>query len=141
MTDPQQSDWHEVEVRVRYCETDAMGLLHHSNYINYFEIARTDLLRVAGGSYRHMEEAGYFLVVVKVECDYKRPARYDDLLTVRARLERRTPAKLEHVYEVKNGSELIAEGRTILACVDREGTVRRITDDILFGTAPSPPDA
>lgn len=133
-------DWHDIELRVRYSETDAMGFLHHSNYITYFEIARTELFRSLGGDYRAMEERGYFLVVVKVECRYKRPARYDDLLTVRARVSRSSGAKLEHEYEVRRGSELIAEGASTLACVDRAGNVQRITEDLLYNRSPAAPD-
>ena len=90
MTD---SPSHDVSVRVRYCETDAMGYLHHANHINYFEMGRTELLRAQGGNYREMEEAGYFLVVIKIECDYKTPAKYDDLLTVRTRVAKQSEAR------------------------------------------------
>jgi acyl-CoA thioester hydrolase len=127
------SEWHSAEVRVRYCETDAMGYLHHSNYISYFEIARTELFRAAGGDYRAMESRGFFLVVVKVECQYKRPARYDDVLAIQCRLTRHSGAKLEHEYRVMRGSELIASGQSTLACVDRSGAVQRITDELLYG--------
>jgi acyl-CoA thioester hydrolase len=127
------SDWHDSEVRVRYCETDAMGLLHHANYLNYFEIARTELFRAQGGDYRLMEERGFFLVVVKIECQYKAPAHYDDVLTIRSRISNLSAAKLEHDYEVRRGETLLAKGHTVLACVDREGKVQRITDEILHG--------
>lgn len=123
---------HEIEVRVRYCETDAMGYLHHGNYINFFEMARTELFRVQGGSYRQMEERGYFLVVVKIECHYRVPSRFDDLLTIRAKISRQTPAKLEHEYEVFRDGQLVATGRSLLACVDRQGQVQRITEELLF---------
>jgi len=125
--------WHDSEIRVRYCETDAMGYLHHGNYVNYFEIVRTELFREIGGNYRLMEERGFYFVVVKVEINYKQPARYDDVLTVRCRVDRQTAAKLEHDYEVRRGEDLLTTGHTILACVDREGTVQRISDDIMFG--------
>lgn len=127
------SDWHAVPVRVRYCETDAMGYLHHANYISYFEIARTELFRAVGGDYRAMEARGYFLVVVKVSCQYKRPARYDDVLTIRSRVVRNSGAKLEHEYEVLREAELIATGQSTLACVDRQGNVQRITPELLYG--------
>ena len=73
---------HEIQIRVRYSETDAMGLLHHSNYLSYFEVGRTELYRQQGGCYRTMEENGLFLVVAKAEIKYLRPARFDDLLTL-----------------------------------------------------------
>jgi len=127
-----ESEWHDTQVRVRYSETDAMGLLHHANYITFFEIARTELFRAGGGDYRALEERGYFLVVAKVECNYKRPARYDDRLTLRARLQKWTPAKLQHEYEVRRGDELIATGSSVLACVDKNGEVQRITPELLY---------
>lgn len=126
-------EWHETEVRVRYCETDAMGYLHHSHYISYFEIARTELFRSLGGDYRAMEERGYFLVVVKVECQYKRPARYDDVLQLRCRVTKMSGAKLDHEYQVVRGGELLATGQSTLACVDRSGTVQRMSEDLLYG--------
>ena len=128
-------DSHEIHVRVRYCETDAMGYLHHGNYINFFELARTELFRAQGGSYRGMEERGYFFVVVHVECDYKVPSRFDDELSIRVRISRLTPAKLEHEYEVFRDGIFVAKGRSVLACVDREGKVQRITDEILYPTS------
>jgi len=132
MSESQNAGWHEVPIRVRYSETDAMGLLHHANYITYFEIARTELFRAGGGNYRVMEERGYFLVVVSVECRYKRPARYDDQLTLRVRLDQWTGAKLVHDYQIVRDKELIATGKTVLACVDRNGEVQRITEELLY---------
>lgn len=132
MTDSEESAWYEVPIRVRYSETDAMGLLHHANYITYFEIARTELFRAHGGDYRNMEERGFFLVVVNVECRYKKPARYDDSLTLRVRLKQWTGAKLVHEYEVTRQQEQIATGQTVLACVDRQGEVQRITEELLY---------
>ncbi|MCA9043617.1 MAG: acyl-CoA thioesterase [Planctomycetaceae bacterium] len=126
-------DWFEVPIRVRYCETDAMGLLHHANYLNYFEQARTELFRAEGGSYRCMEERGFYFVIVKVEVDYKRPGRFDDDLRVLIRVAKRTAAKIEHEYEVYSGQQLMNKARTIVACVDRQGQVQRITDDIMYG--------
>lgn len=126
---------HEIQVRVRYCETDAMGYLHHANYFNFFEMGRTELFRAQGGNYRMMEDRGFFLVVVKIDCHYKIPSRFDDELMIRTRISRLTPAKLEHEYLVfRNGIE-VARGHSVLACVDREGTVQRITDEILYGSA------
>jgi len=136
MSEPASTDFHDTAVRVRYCETDAMGVLHHASYINFFEIARTELFRAQGGDYRAMEERGYFLVVVHVECDYKQPARFDDVLTIRARIARLTPAKLEHEYTVLRDGQLIAKGRSVLACVDRSGRVQRITREVLHGDRP-----
>ncbi|MCZ2342564.1 MAG: acyl-CoA thioesterase [Bacteroidales bacterium] len=115
----------ETQIRVRYAETDRMGLLHHANYLVYFEQARTDLLRSLGATYREMEDQGFFLVITKVEVKYKAPAHYDDLLTIRTTVVRTTPVRLEHKYEVfLPDGKVCAEGSTTLACVDREGKLQ-----------------
>ncbi len=111
----------ETTIRVRYAETDRMGLLHHANYLVYFEQARTDLLRSCGKSYRDLEDTGFLLVLTKVEVRYRRPARYDDLLTIRTTVARTTMVRIDHTYEVLREGELLAEGSSTLACVDREG--------------------
>jgi len=119
---------HDIAVRVRYAETDRMGLLHHANYLVYFEMARTELLRQRGISYREVEDAGHYLVIVDVGCKFKRPAYYDDLLTVRTVVERVTHVKITHRYEVWRDGVLLAEGHTTLACVDREGKPQPLPD-------------
>ena len=119
---------HEIEIRVRYSETDAMGVLHHSNYLSYFEMGRTELLRASGGSYREMEERGRFLVVTKVAVQYRSPARYDDLLVLATRLARISFAKLEHAYELRRNGQLLTTAETTLACVDRDGKVQRMSE-------------
>lgn len=118
----------EITIRVRYAETDRMGLLHHANYLVYFEQARTELLRQIGYTYRDMEDAGFLLVLTKVEVKYRQPARYDELLTIRTSVVRTTPIRIEHKYEVIRDSQLIAEGATTLACVDREGKIQQLPD-------------
>ncbi len=125
---PQMLTEHEIEIRVRYQETDAMGVLHHANYLTYFEQGRIELLRACGVSYREMEATGLLMVVVKVECRYHRPARYDDLLKLRTKVSRVTAAKVEHTYELLRDQELLAQGASVLACVDRQGVVQRIPD-------------
>jgi acyl-CoA thioester hydrolase len=119
---------HEIELRVRYKETDAMGLLHHSNYFVYFEIGRTELLRASGGNYRKMEEDGLFVVVVKAECRYHRPAHYDDVLRLRTTITRITQAKIEHLYELFHDDELLAVGHITLAVVDRNGRLQPVPE-------------
>lgn len=119
---------HEIQIRVRYQETDAMGVLHHANYFTYFEMGRTELLRANGHDYRRVEESGIFMVIVDVGCRYRRPARYDDVLLLKTRLRRVTAAKIEHEYELYRDDELLAEGRSVLACVDREGRLQRVPD-------------
>ena len=112
---------HEISFRVRYAETDRMGLLHHANYLVYFEMGRTELLRQRGISYRDIEDSGHLLVVIEVGCKFKRPAYYDDLLTLRTTVERVTHVKIVHRYEVFRDGLLLAEGHSTLACVDRDG--------------------
>ena len=123
---------HEIEVRVRYQETDPMGLLYHANYFTYFEIGRTELLRAGGGNYRKMEEEGLFVVVVRADCRFHRPARYDDLLKIRTTVSRVTPAKIQHEYQVLRDGETLAVGHTTLAIVDRDGRVRRVPEWMQF---------
>ena len=111
----------EITIRVRYAETDRMGLLHHANYIVYFEQGRTEMLRKRGLTYRDMEDAGHLLVIIDLDCKFKRPAYYDDLLTLRTTVERVTHVKIVHKHEVFRDGLLLAEGHTTLACIDREG--------------------
>ena len=119
---------HEIEVRVRYVETDAMGLLHHANYFVYFEMGRTELLRAGGGNYSDMEQSGSFIVVVKADCRYLRPAHYDDLLKIHTRVTRASGARIEHEYRVQRGEELLAVGHTVLAVVDRNGKIHPVPE-------------
>ncbi len=119
-----------VPIRVRYSETDAMGFLHHGNYPSYMEEARTELFRVNGGDYRGMEERGLFFVVVDLSLKFRKPARYDDVLDVTVTLEKVTAAKLIHSYRFLRGDTLLTEATTVLAMVDREGQVQRLSDQI-----------
>lgn len=119
---------HEIELRVRYQETDPMGFLHHAFYFTYFEIGRTELLRAAGGNYRQMEADGLLVVVVRAECRFHRPARYDDVLRLRTRIVRVTQAKIEHEYRLFRKDELLAVGNVTLAVIDREGRVQRVPE-------------
>lgn len=114
----------EIQIRVRYAETDRMGLLHHANYLVYFEQARTELLRSQGKNYKDLEDAGFYLVISKLEVKYKLPAHYDDVLTIRTTVTRTSPIRLEHRYEVLRDDTLLAEGSTTLACVDTNGKLQ-----------------
>lgn len=118
----------DIEIRVRYAETDRMGLLHHANYLVYFEQARTELLRQQGLTYKDMEDAGFLLVLTKVDVRYRRPARYDDVLTIRTTVARVTPVRIDHSYHVLRDGELLAEAGTTLACVDREGKIQALPE-------------
>lgn len=122
---------HETQIRVRYAETDAMGYLHHSNYLTYFEIGRTELFRAGGGSYRAVEEGGLFLVVVKIDVRFKRPARYDDLLTLKTEITRITPVRIEHAYELYCDGQLLTTATSTLACVNAEGKASALPDALL----------
>jgi acyl-CoA thioester hydrolase len=114
----------EIQIRVRYAETDRMGLLHHANYLVYFEQGRPELLRAGGLSYRDLEDQGFLLVLTHVDVRYKAPARYDDVLTLRTAIERTTAVRIDHRYELLRDGTLLAEGKTTLACIDRAGRVQ-----------------
>jgi len=119
---------HEVQIRVRYCETDAQGRLHHANFINYFELGRTEQMREMGQSYRDFEQSGLLLVVKNMEVQYLRPVSYDDLLTLRTIVTKARGARLEHRYELFRGDELVATGQSTLACIAPDGSVRRLPE-------------
>src|SRR5438093_1119963 len=118
----------EITIRVRYAETDRMGLLHHANYLIYFEQGRTELLRSQGLAYKDLEDQGYLLVLTRAEIKYRSPARYDELLTLRTTVERTTAVRIDHCYELSRDGVLIAQGGTTLACVDRDGRVQALPD-------------
>ncbi|MEE2938631.1 MAG: thioesterase family protein [Planctomycetota bacterium] len=118
----------ETTVRVRYEDADPMGFLHHAKYFSYFEIGRTELFRQSGGNYRQMEESGLFVVVVKAECRFSKPARYDDVLTIHTKLAKLSMAKIEHEYIASRSDEILAKGNVTLAVVDRDGRVQPIPD-------------
>ncbi|PQO45744.1 thioesterase [Blastopirellula marina] len=117
---------YQMHIRVRYQETDAQARVHHANYITYFEVIRTEMLREAGFSYREMEESGLYLVVAEAECKYMAPAVFDDLLHVSIETVKAKGVRIENRYEVRRDDELIATGRTLLACVDKSGKPRPI---------------
>ena len=119
---------HEMDIRVRYQETDGQRRVHHANYLTYFEIARTEMLRARGMTYREFEEACLFLVVAEASCRYRAPAEYDDLLRLRTWVEKIGGASIEHGYEVVRGDTILATGRTVVVCVDQTGKVRRLPD-------------
>ena len=115
-------------VRVRYAETDRMGVVYYANYFVWFEVARADLLRTLGWTYREMEETGVFLPVIDARCEYRRPARYDDELEVRTTGSLTSPIRMEFSYEVqvKGQPEVAAVGRTVHAALDRDGRPCRL---------------
>src|SRR3954464_13197543 len=117
---------HEIEIRVRYQETDGQGRVHHANYLNWFELGRVELLRSLGHDYRQLETAGVMLVVAEMQVRYHLPAFFDDVLTVRTTTVKAKGARIEHHYEVRRGQELLAEGTSTVACIDRTGRVSRL---------------
>ncbi|MGD0464792.1 MAG: thioesterase family protein [Tepidisphaeraceae bacterium] len=119
---------HTIPIRVRYTEVDAMGYLHHSRHLQYFEMGRIELLRAAGVSYADLEKQGVFFVVVKAAVNYKAPARYDDELMLTTRIVRQTAVRIDHAYELRRGQTLLAEGSTTIACVGRDGQLQAIPE-------------
>ena len=122
---------HEIEVRVRYQETDGQRRVHHANFLTYFEMGRTEMLRAHGHTYKSFEDAGLFMVVSEAKCTYHAPADYDDLLLLRTRVEKVGAAHIKHAYEVIRGTRIIVTGSTTVVCVDREGRVRRLPEWML----------
>ena len=121
---------YEFNVRVRYAETDQMGVVYHGNYAQYFEMGRVEWLRNIGISYKWMEENGIMLPVVSLNINYKKPARYDDLLTVKTIFKSQTTVKIEFDYEIYNEQrELLTIASSILVFVNMK-----------TGRPTSPPD-
>ena len=121
---------HQLEIRVRYNETDPMGFVHHSHYLTYFEMGRTEMLRASGGRYRAMEEAGQFVVVVRADVRYRQPARYDDVITVTTEVTKMTAAKIIHHYTITRDSVVLVEADITLAIIDREGRLQRVPEQL-----------
>jgi acyl-CoA thioester hydrolase len=119
-----------IGIRVRYPEVDAMGYLHHSRYLQYFEMGRVEMLRATGISYADLEKQGVFFVVIKAEIKYKSPARYDEELQLSTRVTKQTFVRYDHAYELKRGDTVLAEGTTSIACVGRDGQVMKIPDQL-----------
>jgi acyl-CoA thioester hydrolase len=117
---------HEIQLRVRYQETDGQGRLHHANYVNFFEVGRVEMLRASGYNYRDVERSGIYLVVIEVACQYFLPAWYDDLLTVTTTVDWAKGTRIRHTYEVRRESDLLASGSTIVASVSPSGKVLRL---------------
>ena len=117
-----------THLRVRYAETDRMGVVYYANYFVWFEVGRTEWLRETGGSYREMEQEGVSLPVIEAHCDYRRAARYDDEIEVRTRATRLTPVRLRFDYEVWRAGEEspAAVGHTVHAALDPTGRPCRL---------------
>ena len=123
--------WHETEVRVRYAETDQMGIVHHANYLIWFEAGRSDLCRARGFSYKEMEEQDDALMVVaETYVRHKSPAYYEDILIIRTKVGEIRSRSLRFFYEVYRASDdvLVAEGETNHVVTDKEKNVKRLPD-------------
>jgi acyl-CoA thioester hydrolase len=121
-------------VRVRYAETDRMGVAYYGNYLTWFEVGRTDLLRQLGESYREMEEKDkVYLPVVEAHCRYHRPARYDDVIEIRTRASRPSRAKIRFDYELARAEDgtLVASGTTLHVATGQEGRPCRLPRRLL----------
>ena len=118
----------QTTLRVRYAETDRMGVVYYANYFVWFEVARTDLLRSLGWSYREMEAGGVQLPVIDARCEYRRPARYDDEIEIRTEGRLASPVRIEFAYEVvvKGQTEPAATGRTEHAAIGLDGRPCRL---------------
>ena len=122
----------ETSLRVRYAETDRMGVVYYANYLVWFEVARADLLRSLGWTYREMEESGISLPVIEAHCEYKAPARYDDEIVIRTEGWMRSPVRMEFAYRVSRRADGIvsAAGTTMHAAIGRDGRPCRLPDRI-----------
>lgn len=111
----------QIQFRVRYAETDAMGVVHHANYYVWFEMGRTELFRELELDYRSMEEQGIFCPVIETHCQYKVSAKYDDLLTLETMIVEVDRVKWTFGYRVFRGEQLLAEGRTVHCFMNQGG--------------------
>ena len=138
------SDWYETEIRVRYAETDKMGIVHHSNYLIWFEFGRSEFCRARGFSYKEMEEVDNALMVVaEAYCRYKSPAFYEDVLTIRTKLEEIRSRSIRFVYEIFRLSDntLLAEGETLHLVTDHDKKVRKLPERYKEKLLQTPEDA
>jgi acyl-CoA thioester hydrolase len=121
------------EIRVRYAETDKMGVAHHASYLAWFEVGRVELLRALGVSYRDLEEGGVYFPVLEVGCRFRKPAYFDDRLRVSAGAERPGRARLRFRYQVTRipDGTVVAEGWTVHAATDARGTPGRLPVEVL----------
>lgn len=122
----------EAKLRVIYGDTDQMGVVYYANYFRYFEFSRSEYFRAKGGSYAALEKEGSMLPVVEATCTYKAPAKYDDVLVIRADVTELKRASLTFQYEIRREGEekVLCTGRTVHACIGRDGRPTRIPDAV-----------
>ena len=131
MTEEHATNWTTTTFRVRYAETDQMGVVYHANYFVWFEIGRTDFCRQQGFAYKEMEQQdGLYIMVAEARCRFKAPARYDDEIVVRTRLSACRKRVLVFDYEVCRGEddEILANGQTVHVITDRDGRPRALPE-------------
>lgn len=124
---------HTHSFRIRYAETDQMGVVYHGNYAQFFELGRTEWLRSLGVTYKDMEKTGIILPVISLSCKFLRSAYYDEILTVTTILKKQPSVKIEFDYEIRNEKEeLLTTGNTVLAFINSK-TMRpmRCPEEIL----------
>jgi acyl-CoA thioester hydrolase len=121
---------HKINIVPRYAETDKGGVVHHSVYAVWFEMGRTELLRANGVAYKDLEAAGVFFVVARLNIKFHRPAQYDERLCLETTCSVVSSAKVEHTYKLSRCSDgvVLAEGGSVLACVNEQGKVRRVPE-------------
>lgn len=125
------NDWYETQIRVRYAETDKMGIVHHSNYLVWFELGRSEFCRARGFSYKEMEERDNALMVVaEAYCRYKSPAYYEDVLTLRTKIAEIRSRSIRFTYEIYRAADqtMLAEGETLHLVTDENKKVRTLPE-------------
>ncbi|MCC6337898.1 MAG: acyl-CoA thioesterase [Myxococcales bacterium] len=123
----------EARLRVIYGDTDQMGVVYYANYLRYFEFSRSEYFRARGGNYVELERTGFGLPVVEAHCEYRAPARYDELLVIRVHVAQLKRASIRFEYQVLRDATgpLLATGYTLHACVGRDGRPTRLPADVV----------
>lgn len=121
---------HKTEIRVRYQETDNMGVVYYANYFVWFEVARTEYLRSVGISYRQLEGRGMYLMVASATCTYKYPARYDDVVQIQTWMPELNNSSLKFEHKLFLGERLIATGQSVHVFTNKAGRPIRIPEEI-----------
>ncbi len=119
---------HQMQIRVTYHETDGQRRVHHANYLNYFERGRVEMLREIGVRYRDLEDAGCLLVVTEMNVRYHSAAEFDDLLDLETSLLEIRKVRLRHHYKITREGELVVEADSVIACVGRDGSPKRLPE-------------
>ena len=122
-----------IPIRVRYVECDAMRVAHHSSYVAWLEMARTELLRARGFAYRDLEASGVLMVVARLNIKYRQPVRYDDVIEIYCEAQPTAGVKLLHNYQITHDGQLAGEAETTLVCVDAQGRMQPVPEQLLRG--------